>query len=327
MIIFTKVLLLNNIYKNYGCGMLVKKRVGFLATIFLLVFLFTSLSFSGILFADPVVTTTFSGVLTLDQTFYRPLSPSEQVVSSGDPGDVFPGEDFKAQGEDLFGYFIKVITPSVTGSFSIKVTDADLSGGGSDTYLLLYEGSFNPEDPLANLIWGNDDISPGGADPPRNVFSWITSKTLTAGTQYIIVTSSWASGDYGTVDFEVTGPATVTVTDKVQGSSAAGTPRPLTPDEWVALNLNMGQLVDHYGATSLGFLGMLYDNIMQRIPDAPGLNYWNEQLTGGVFGANQVVEHFIFSDEIGGKVAAMSNEEFINFLYNTLFARVSILGL
>jgi hypothetical protein len=115
-------------------------------------------------------------------------------------------------------------------------------------------------------------------------------------------------------------PIVITITEAPASVLAA--PRPLTPDEWVDLNLNMGQLVDHYGATSLGFLGMLYDNSMQRIPDAPGLNYWNEQLTGGVFGANFVVEHFIFSDEIGAKVAAMSNSEFINFLYSTLFARV-----
>ena len=106
------------------------------------------------------------------------------------------------------------------------------------------------------------------------------------------------------------------------GSGGSSTPRPLTPDEWVTQNLDMGQLVNHYGATPTGFLGMLYDNSMLRIPDTSGLNYWNEQLTGGVFGANQVVEHFIFSDEIGTKVAAMSNSEFINFLYSTLFARV-----
>ena len=61
---------------------------------------------------------------------------------------------------------------------------------------------------------------------------------------------------------------------------------------------------------------------MQRISDESGLNYWNEQLTNNAFGANQTVEHFIFSDEIGAQVAAMTSAEFINFLYSTLFARV-----
>ena len=105
-------------------------------------------------------------------------------------------------------------------------------------------------------------------------------------------------------------------------STSSSAPRALTPDEWVTQNLNIDQLVNHYGANPTGFLGMLYDNSMQRIPDSSGLNYWNEQLTGGVFGANQVVEHFLFSDEIGAKVAAMSSEEYVNFLYSTLFARI-----
>ena len=51
---------------------------------------------------------------------------------------------------------------------------------------------------------------------------------------------------------------------------------------------------------------------MQRIPDSSGLIYWNEQLTGGVFGANQVVEYFLFSDKIGAKVAAMTNEDYMS---------------
>ncbi|MEI7990407.1 MAG: DUF4214 domain-containing protein [Chloroflexota bacterium] len=90
----------------------------------------------------------------------------------------------------------------------------------------------------------------------------------------------------------------------------------------MAKNLNIDQLLNHYGATPTGFLGMLYDNSMLRIPDSSGLNYWNEQLAGGVFGANQVVEHFLFSDEIGAKVAAMSSVEYVNFLYSTLLDRL-----
>jgi len=112
------------------------------------------------------------------------------------------------------------------------------------------------------------------------------------------------------------------LTESGSGSSGSDSSRPLTPDEWVTQNLNMGQLVNHYGATPAGFLGMLYDNSMLRIPDTSGLNYWNEQLNLRIFGANQVVEHFLFSDEIGDKVAAMTSVEYVNFLYNTLFARV-----
>ena len=94
---------------------------------------------------------------------------------------------------------------------------------------------------------------------------------------------------------------------EIADSPSSGGPSALTPDEWVDLNLDIDQLVNHYGATSTGFLEMLYDNSMQRIPDTSGLNYWNEQLANNVFGA---------------KVAAMTGEEYVNFLYSTLFARV-----
>ena len=112
---------------------------------------------------------------------------------------------------------------------------------------------------------------------------------------------------------------TIVAAASSEGSPAA--PRPFTSEEWVSLSLDMGQLLNHYGATSGGFIKMLYDNSLIRVFDESGFNYWNEQLTNGVFGANFIVEHFIFSDEIGAKVAAMSNAEFINFLYQTLFAR------
>ena len=132
-------------------------------------------------------------------------------------------------------------------------------------------------------------------------------------------------GQYDSTKYPFSGSRPLTLTESPADSPDLGgssTPRALTPDEWVDLDLNIEQLLNHYGATPTGFLGMLYDNSMLRIPDTSGLNYWNEQLTGGVFGANQVLEHFIFSDEIGTKVAAMSNSDFINFLYSTLFARV-----
>ncbi|MEI7615951.1 MAG: leucine-rich repeat protein, partial [Actinomycetota bacterium] len=126
--------------------------------------------------------------------------------------------------------------------------------------------------------------------------------------------------DHNAYPFIINSP--LTLTESAADSTGSGTSRPLTPDEWVNLNLDMGQLVNHHGATSTGFLGMLYDNSMLRIPDSSGLIYWNEKLTLQIYGANFVTEHFLFSDEIGAKVAAMSSVEYVNFLYSTLFARV-----
>ena len=106
------------------------------------------------------------------------------------------------------------------------------------------------------------------------------------------------------------------------GSGSSPAPRALTLDEWIVLNHSLDQLVNQYGTTSKGFIKMLYDNCMLRRPDESGLNSWDEQLTSSALGANFVVENFIFSDEIGAKVAAMTNDEYISFLYSSLFARI-----
>jgi hypothetical protein len=97
--------------------------------------------------------------------------------------------------------------------------------------------------------------------------------------------------------------------------------QPLTPYEWVLLDLNSRQLRDLYGPTPQGFIEMLYDNILNRVYDVEGRDYWMGQFTGGVMNAGQIVEQFIFDNEVASKVAAMTQEEFVAFLYQALLAR------
>ncbi|MHB1346092.1 MAG: DUF4214 domain-containing protein [Candidatus Humimicrobiaceae bacterium] len=98
-------------------------------------------------------------------------------------------------------------------------------------------------------------------------------------------------------------------------------PNPLSPQDWVLKNLNIDELLALYGPTPEGFVKMLYDSILGRVSDMDGEAYWTEQLNSGVFTGSQLVEHFIFSDELGAKVEAMSNEEFITFLYSSFLSR------
>jgi predicted outer membrane repeat protein len=95
----------------------------------------------------------------------------------------------------------------------------------------------------------------------------------------------------------------------------------LTPEDWVLMDLDVAELFDHYGASTEGFTKMLYDSILGRVPDAEGLNNWNNLLSNNLIGANQIVYNFIFSEELKNKISAMSNEEFINFLYKAILAR------
>ncbi|MDD3520026.1 MAG: DUF4214 domain-containing protein, partial [Actinomycetota bacterium] len=96
---------------------------------------------------------------------------------------------------------------------------------------------------------------------------------------------------------------------------------PLSPQDWVFKNLNIDELLALYGPTPEGFVRMFYDSILGRLSDINGQNYWTGQLNSGAFGASQVAEHFIFSDELGDKIDAMNSEEFITFLYNSFLSR------
>jgi len=97
--------------------------------------------------------------------------------------------------------------------------------------------------------------------------------------------------------------------------------RPPSPQDWVLKNLNINELLALYGPTPEGLVKMLYDTILGRFADIDGQKYWVGQLNSGAFNASQVVEHFIFSDELGASIDAMANEEFITFLYNSFLSR------
>jgi len=66
------------------------------------------------------------------------------------------------------------------------------------------------------------------------------------------------------------------------------------------------------------FVTRLYQNVLNRAPEADGLKYWNDKLRSGTTGAS-VAYGFFFSKELIGR--NVSNEEFIDILYRTLLNR------
>jgi Fungalysin metallopeptidase (M36)/Fungalysin/Thermolysin Propeptide Motif len=82
------------------------------------------------------------------------------------------------------------IAPS-TGAVTFATTAAALSSPfPDDTYLTLYQNSFYPASPATNFLRGDDDSGPG-------YLSSLT-QTLTAGTIYIVVVSTYETGATGT---------------------------------------------------------------------------------------------------------------------------------
>jgi len=127
------------------------------------------------------------------------------------------------------------------------------SSNTDDGFYILYTPSFNPASPLVNAIEADDDDSPNGLQP-------LITRALTAGTQYVLVSTTFVDNTTGTFVDNFTGPgpvsficggstatatntatntaivtstATLTATNTVTASStatASNTPVPAQPD-------------------------------------------------------------------------------------------------
>ena len=78
------------------------------------------------------------------------------------------------------------IAPS-SGSFTFATT----AGTITDSYISLYQNSFDPANPATNFVRADDDVS-------ASVFFSSLTQTLTAGTTYILVVSGWSASVTGT---------------------------------------------------------------------------------------------------------------------------------
>ena len=67
------------------------------------------------------------------------------------------------------------------------------------------------------------------------------------------------------------------------------------------------------------FVDRFYHTILERSPDAGGLNDWTERLKSGIFAGSDVARGFIFSQEFTNRNT--SNEEYVTILYHAFFNR------
>ncbi len=95
----------------------------------------------------------------------------------------------------------------VYGPFTVDVAGAytfDTTTDGFDSFLFLYMTAFDPLDVTTNFVAGDDD-GPGGLTT-----SQILDAPLAVGTDYYLVTTAFAAGDFGMFTNTITGPGTVT---------------------------------------------------------------------------------------------------------------------
>ncbi|MEK4231363.1 InlB B-repeat-containing protein [Solibacillus sp. FSL H8-0538] len=237
-------------------------------------------------------TTKFTGSLDGSKKFNRPIfyhetnglgAPWDSISWVYDTKDSDP-RDFYGTQNTKYNYYIQYFTPSITGTYSIEVTDAKLvvttDGFINDTALFVYENSFNSTNPINNILKANDDTS------ETNYFSTIPSIDLTAGTNYIIVMTSYHAGDTGTADFAITGPGSVTNSDNPISSTTSPTVTTTTPaTDVTATGATVGGDVTADGGATVTERGIVYGPTSNPEIGASGVTKVtaNDAGTTGVF--------------------------------------------
>lgn len=116
--------------------------------------------------------------------------------TTGDPTFTRALEDFSAPSAVGVGvrYDAYTLTVSLAGDYSFLTT------GAFDTFTFLYT-TFNPANPLAGGIVGNDDLV--------NVGTSGFSASLLANTAYTLVVTGYLSSDFGAHSTTIGGPGTI----------------------------------------------------------------------------------------------------------------------
>jgi hypothetical protein len=129
---------------------------------------------------------TFSGsTATLTNgrvSFYSDVIAPVAINTTGGPTMTGRPNSLTTTTTGSFLYRTVSFTPTVTGAYHIG-----LYTGGSDGYLLAYNGAFNPTSTLTNLI-GNDDDGDLGLSNSSNM--WLR---LVAGQQYTFVATHFSA--------------------------------------------------------------------------------------------------------------------------------------
>jgi Fungalysin metallopeptidase (M36)/PKD-like domain/Fungalysin/Thermolysin Propeptide Motif len=119
----------------------------------------------------------------INTDLYRSVIPVGATFNRGTGTTTYTAATAGSAGANVYYKTISFVAPS-TAAFTFSTISATLNPGGSDdTYMSLYQTTFNPATPATNFLKGDDDAGVGS-------LSQIT-QNLTAGTTYIIVVSTY----------------------------------------------------------------------------------------------------------------------------------------
>lgn len=156
-------------------------------------------------------TLSYSGDTTNAPTFNRPKAQGFEGIED-------PSKSLSEVGTAV-SYFSQAFSVDTAGSYDVMGTQA------FDGVQFLYQNSFDPTSPIANLVSGKDSFP----DVGNSSFSGLS---LAANTPYFLVTAGFDNADnpinisFGTFTNTITGPGNITLkspTSVPEPSAAAGT--------------------------------------------------------------------------------------------------------
>ncbi|GAB4046404.1 M36 family metallopeptidase [Spirosoma litoris] len=135
----------------------------------------------------------------------------------------------RASGDDVTSYTAGrsvyyqafTFTAPSSGTQTFGITSATLSDSYNDTYLSLYQTSFNPASPATNFLHGDDDSGPA-------YLSQLTH-SLTQGVTYILVVATYSSNVTGSFTLQGSAPVFFTGTPTWFTSLTSTTPIAVIP--------------------------------------------------------------------------------------------------
>lgn len=156
---------------------------------------------------------TFTGQLDGSQTFVKP-------ALSSFAGDVttFTAGASDGPDSDTRSYFSQPLYVGTSGFYAVEVSSARLANNPAhapegDTVIFIYESSFDPNNPLNNIVIANDDIVNNA-----QYLSRINDAALEQAIKYIIVATSSNAGATGTLGLTINGPGDISLTPTAPSS-------------------------------------------------------------------------------------------------------------
>ena len=201
-----------------------------------------------------------------------------------------------------------------------KISSTTASEGG-----FLIEGATSYVDLYLNTSEGVEQIQftvLGGAGIPMwwNGSSWIECSNYTidaSGNVTITITGS-TSPSLSELTGTVFTVVATTPAISVLGITELGTTEEERGPSGPAIN---EKPISDYDKTNSDFVNLFYNRLLSRAPEEVGLDAWVAGLTSGALTGADLVNQFIFGKECQSIISKYTNEQFITFLYKTLFNR------